>query len=192
HDDRLERCAVFHGDLQARLSLQPHLRTGAERAGRDRRSGIRRKSASASRLWQKRLNRFDRLCLLRAAMKCSKRTKGVIVGFSILAVSAVGFGKPAFMDRYNNDPYAKAELRGRCTVCHIGRGGGERNDFGEAFEESGYRITPKLRSKFPALFETKPRSQGRDGGVSWGLGRMETVMGIWRARATKTAAGGGR
>lgn len=67
--------------------------------------------------------------------------------------------KPAFMDRYSNDPYAKAELRGKCTVCHIGRGGGERNDFGEAFEDAGYRITPKLRAKFPGLFERTPRTE---------------------------------
>ena|SRR2546423_13469006 len=63
--------------------------------------------------------------------------------------------KPAFMDRYNQDPFARPQLRGRCTVCHIGRGGGERNDFGDAFEDSGYRITPKLRGKFPALFLKK-------------------------------------
>jgi hypothetical protein len=61
--------------------------------------------------------------------------------------------KPAFMDRYDRDPYSKAVLRGRCTVCHVGRGGGERNDFGEAFEDAGYRITPKLRAKFPSVFE---------------------------------------
>jgi len=68
--------------------------------------------------------------------------------------------KPAFMDRYNNDPFAKADLIGKCTVCHIGRGGGERNDFGEAFEDAGYRITPKLRAKFPQLFEQKMGNAG--------------------------------
>ncbi len=61
--------------------------------------------------------------------------------------------KPAFMDRYDRDAYAKRELIGKCTVCHVGRGGAERNDFGEAFEDAGYRITPKLRKKFPNLFE---------------------------------------
>lgn len=61
--------------------------------------------------------------------------------------------KPAFMDRYDRDAYAKRELIGKCTVCHIGRGGDRRNDFGEAFEDAGYRITPKLRKKFPTLFE---------------------------------------
>jgi hypothetical protein len=60
--------------------------------------------------------------------------------------------KPTFMDRYDRDAYSKAELRGRCTVCHIGHGGGERNDFGEAFEDAGFRITPRLRRKFPDKF----------------------------------------
>jgi hypothetical protein len=65
--------------------------------------------------------------------------------------------KPAFMDRYDRDAFSKTELRGRCTVCHVGHGGGERNDFGEAFEDAGFRITPRLREKFPAVFEQRPR-----------------------------------
>ncbi len=60
--------------------------------------------------------------------------------------------KPAFMDRYNRDPYAKDEFKANCTICHIGHGGGERNDFGEDFEDTGYRFTPKLREKFPKFF----------------------------------------
>ena len=60
--------------------------------------------------------------------------------------------KPAFMDRYNRDPFAREDLKTKCTICHIGRGGGERNDFGEAFEDAGYRFTPKLRGKFPQMF----------------------------------------
>ena len=63
--------------------------------------------------------------------------------------------KPAFMDRYNRNPYAKDEFKTDCTICHIGNGGGERNDFGEAFEDSGYRFTPKLREKFPKFFKLK-------------------------------------
>ncbi len=86
------------------------------------------------------------------------RVRAIAVSFSFAGLAAIALAKPAFMDRYNADPYAKAELRGRCTVCHVGRGGGERNDFGEAFEDAGYRITPKLRSKFPELFEKSPRT----------------------------------
>ncbi len=60
--------------------------------------------------------------------------------------------KPAFMDRYDRNPYAKDEFKTNCTLCHIGHGGGERNDFGEAFEDAGYRFTPKIRKKFPQFF----------------------------------------
>ena len=80
----------------------------------------------------------------------------MLVKPAFLAVPALA--KPAFMDRYNRDPFAKSELRGKCTVCHIGHGGGERNDFGEAFEDAGFRITPKLREKFPKLFDPQPLS----------------------------------
>ncbi|MFL6230520.1 MAG: hypothetical protein ACJ741_17245 [Pyrinomonadaceae bacterium] len=65
--------------------------------------------------------------------------------------------KPAFMDRYDRDPFARAELSRKCTVCHVGRGGGERNDFGEAFADVGFRITPRLREKFPDRFTRRPR-----------------------------------
>jgi hypothetical protein len=87
-----------------------------------------------------------------------QKFKAMVALACIAAFAAVALAKPAFMDRYNGDPYSKAELRGKCTVCHIGRGGGERNDFGEAFEDAGYRITAKLRAKFPELFEHRPRS----------------------------------
>jgi len=86
-----------------------------------------------------------------------KIIKAIVASVFIVAVAVVAPGKPAFMDRYNQDPYSKAELRGKCTVCHIGRGGGERNEFGEAFEDAGYRITPKLRAKFPNMFEREAR-----------------------------------
>jgi len=66
--------------------------------------------------------------------------------------------KPAYMDRYNRDTRVRQELTNKCTVCHVGRGGDTRNDFGEAFEDAGYRITPKLREQFPKLF-VKSREQ---------------------------------
>ena len=67
--------------------------------------------------------------------------------------------KPAYMDRYNRDVRAKDELKNKCTVCHVNRGGDVRNDFGEAFEDAGYRITPKLRKKFSRLFVQKSRDE---------------------------------
>jgi len=60
---------------------------------------------------------------------------------------------PKFMDRYDADPSAKAELKGKCSVCHVEEDGyGPLNAFGKAFEESGYRITDGLRSQSPNLF----------------------------------------
>ena len=92
-----------------------------------------------------------------------------LVGFLLLtATLMLGFvrpaflsrtvqAKPAYMDRYNRDARAKQELRNKCTVCHVGRGGDTRNDFGEAFEDAGYRVTQKLREKFPKLFVPESR-----------------------------------
>src|SRR5260370_7046782 len=86
----------------------------------------------------------------------------VFAGTAVCGFMKTGFlvepasAKPAFMDRYNRDPYAKVELRGKCILCHVGRGGGERNDFGDAFEDAGYRITPNLRDKFPQFLKKAP------------------------------------
>ena len=88
-------------------------------------------------------------------MLTSRKLKLVAALAYVLAAAAIALAKPAFMDRYNNDPYSKPELRSKCTVCHVGKGGAERNEFGEAFEDAGYRITTKLRAKFPELFERK-------------------------------------
>jgi cytochrome c len=69
------------------------------------------------------------------------------------SLSRIVQAKPAFMDRYNDDPNAKAQWKDKCTLCHIAKGGAQRNDFGDAFEDGGYRITPKLRKKFPEYFD---------------------------------------
>jgi len=81
-------------------------------------------------------------------------TTALMLGFVRPALlSRRALAKPAFMDRYNRDFYAKAQWKDKCTLCHIGKGGEQRNDFGDAFEDAGFRITPKLRAKFPNLFE---------------------------------------
>lgn len=92
------------------------------------------------------------------------RVKIVALLFVLTATASVLYAarsatlvKPAFMDRYNKDPYSKPDLRGKCLVCHINHPGGERNDFGEAFEDAGFRITPQMRTKFSQLFETNSR-----------------------------------
>jgi cytochrome c553 len=87
-----------------------------------------------------------------------KRIK-LLIG-AILALTAYvclycpGFqAMPRFMDRYDADPLAKAELKGKCSVCHLEEDGyGPLNAFGKAFAESDYRITDGLRSRSPDLF----------------------------------------
>lgn len=81
----------------------------------------------------------------------------------VASAAVTVFGKPAFMDRYNVDPESRPDLRNKCTVCHVGRGGGERNDFGEAFADSGFRITPKLRKQFPDMFVSPQNGSGNSG-----------------------------
>jgi mono/diheme cytochrome c family protein len=60
---------------------------------------------------------------------------------------------PRFMDRYDADPMAKLELKGKCTVCHKEENGfGPLNAAGKAFAESGYRITDSLRAQAGDVF----------------------------------------
>ena len=92
-------------------------------------------------------------------MKGRRVVRGAVVTAFFAGAAVVALAKPAYMDRYNADPYAKAAMHNKCTVCHIGHGGGERNEFGEAFADSGFRITPKLRAKFPDLFESTPAAE---------------------------------
>ena len=98
---------------------------------------------------QKVLRAFVGMLLLTTAM--------ILALVSPALLSRTVQAKPAFMDRYNRDPYAKPQWKDKCTLCHMGRGGEQRNDFGDAFEDAGHRITPKLRAKFPGLFE-QPKS----------------------------------
>jgi mono/diheme cytochrome c family protein len=64
-------------------------------------------------------------------------------------------GMPRFMERFDADRNSKAELRGRCTVCHTNAEGfGPKTPFGKAFADNGYQISADLRAKFPNLFPT--------------------------------------
>jgi hypothetical protein len=102
----------------------------------------------------------------------ARRVKSGFLAAAVIAAAWLGLirpaflakpalAKPAYMDRYNRDPYAREELMNKCTVCHVGRGGDRRNDFGEAFEDAGYRITPKMRAKFSQLFARESRQAER-------------------------------
>lgn len=60
---------------------------------------------------------------------------------------------PRFMEWYAASPYAKAELKGRCTICHVRQDGfGPLTEFGEAFADQGYRFTAELRQAYPQFF----------------------------------------
>lgn len=60
---------------------------------------------------------------------------------------------PDYLKLYAKDPQARADLKSKCSVCHINpQGGGARNEFGHAFQAAGLTITPALRSRFAELF----------------------------------------
>lgn len=70
---------------------------------------------------------------------------------ALLALQATAL--PDYMKLYNADPTAKAELKGKCALCHLNpAGGGPRNDFGKAFAQAGHEFTAALRQQFPDNF----------------------------------------
>jgi mono/diheme cytochrome c family protein len=88
-------------------------------------------------------------------MKRIKLLISAILAFAVYAClyCPVFHAMPKFMDRYDADPMARADLKGKCSVCHVDEEGyGPLNAFGKAFAESGYRITDGLRSQSPDLF----------------------------------------
>lgn len=80
----------------------------------------------------------------------------ILLFFAIAFVTATVFelqARPKYMRRYNADKNAKKEYKNKCTMCHIGRGGGENTSFGEDFADSGYQFTPDLIKKYPKYFK---------------------------------------
>ncbi|MBI1766304.1 MAG: hypothetical protein HYR56_33275 [Acidobacteria bacterium] len=73
---------------------------------------------------------------------------------SALALFASQAGAlPDYLKLYNADPFAKADLKGKCGTCHLNpAGGGPRNDFGKAFAQAGHQFTAELRQQFPDRF----------------------------------------
>lgn len=80
--------------------------------------------------------------------------KKMICLVSLLLLSSLtAFANPHDLEIFNNDKFAKPEMKNKCSVCHINpSGGGTRNEFGEAFEEASEKITNEIRKKFPELF----------------------------------------
>lgn len=69
---------------------------------------------------------------------------------------------PKFMERYDNDQFAKAELKGKCSVCHTREEGfGPLNTFGAAFAENGYLINDNLRKQAVDVFALGKNSATR-------------------------------
>lgn len=66
---------------------------------------------------------------------------------------------PKFMERYDADQFAKAELKGKCGVCHTREEGyGPLNALGKAFAENGYVINEKVRKQSADAFATGPNA----------------------------------
>ena len=68
----------------------------------------------------------------------SKLKISVILMFVVSFLAFAVFeseARPKYMKRYNADKKSKAEYRNKCTICHIGRGGGENTSFGESFAD---------------------------------------------------------
>jgi hypothetical protein len=62
------------------------------------------------------------------------------------------FARPEYFARYRAYPFARPDLK-TCGVCHeSSKGGGPRNEFGQAFSRAGREFTPELRAEFPDRF----------------------------------------
>src|SRR4030095_8646191 len=74
----------------------------------------------------------------------------LLLVFGILAQQ--GFARPEYFARYRAFPFARPDLN-TCGVCHeSSKGGGPRNEFGQAFSRAGREFTPELRAEFPDRF----------------------------------------
>jgi hypothetical protein len=67
---------------------------------------------------------------------------------------------PEYMRIFSADPLSRPELRTQCSTCHVNAaGGGERNAFGKAFADAGFKITDNLRQRFPDVFNLPDAAQ---------------------------------
>jgi hypothetical protein len=81
--------------------------------------------------------------------------KLVLLCCACLLVSRGAKAFPDYLKVYNADAFAKADMKGKCVVCHTNpAGGGPRNEFGKAFAAADYKITDSLRKQFPAYFSS--------------------------------------
>lgn len=74
-------------------------------------------------------------------------TTGALL-FAACLYCPVFHAMPKFMERYDADQYAKAEMKGKCSTCHITEEGyGPVNSFGKMFAANGYVINDGLRKQ---------------------------------------------
>ena len=61
---------------------------------------------------------------------------------------------PQYLARFTADPLSSPQFKDRCATCHVNpAGGGERNEFGQAFAANDFTITADLRARFPERFQ---------------------------------------
>jgi hypothetical protein len=98
-------------------------------------------------------------------LKTNVRSRHLSVKLLFLVCAATLFGlkvnaRPEYLKLFAADPASRPDLRNKCSVCHINpAGGGPRNEFGKAFTNAGFEITPALRTQFPDYFVSQSDAQ---------------------------------
>ena len=97
-----------------------------------------------------------------------KKTMLALVGWLAFA-PALAHARPEFLARFAADPFARIE-KAACANCHLNpKGGGPRNNFGQAFAKNGFKITAEFRAQWPDRFQATKSAQveGRPVKVIW-------------------------
>jgi hypothetical protein len=103
-----------------------------------------------------------------------KKTLLAFVGW-LACAPALAHARPEFLARFVADPFARTE-KAMCSNCHLNpKGGGPRNNFGQAFAKNGFKITPEFRAQWPDRFQATKSAQveGRPVKVVWSSAKDE-------------------